>query len=303
MIQNNVYIHVAPGVAPIDALPIVQPGVYFDDQSDDDVIVQAPAMDLQHVYFSPFPVQPSLTQVVHQKTLTLLSKANEQVSKILDHQVLSPTPVYAAAPIAVTPVVQPSAPAIHIDLSDKSWKMFNNETQVHHHYHQENDEKEKNQTGLRVFVGVIGVAIAFATAFFVGKAIAGQEEAQEETESFEELKTQWDGNQALYPVDYQTEVNTLIGRLESIYKREATSRIHKIALLVFAFLAGGTAFAGALAASNVLMAAGVALGVGTAVAALFKLGYSCFSQRDLKDAESIETAINNLSAKTLVVYP
>ena len=49
MIQKNVYIHVAPGVAPIDELPIVQPGVYFDDQSDDDVIVQAPAMDYRHV--------------------------------------------------------------------------------------------------------------------------------------------------------------------------------------------------------------------------------------------------------------
>ena len=91
--------------------------------------------------------------------------------------------------------------------------------------------------------------------------------------------------------------------MESIYKRHQNNRVHKIALLIAAFVAGGAAFAGALAASKVLMAAGVVIGACTAAVGLYKLGYSYWSNRETKDAQAIDKALNEVNGIQLVIFP
>lgn len=258
----------------------------------------------------PFaPPQRVLTQKIHDKTLELLTKADEQAANILGRTVV-PLPAYtpqAAPPQGVhfAPPVN-HAPAVNIDLADRSWRMFNGgDTHVHHHYHNGNEEQEqeKDQTGLRIFVGIVGLAAALATAFFLGKAVAGQEDAEDETEHFEGLKTRWEMKKDLYEDDYQSNVDVIIQRMESIYTRHQNNRVHKIALLIAAFIAGGAAFAGALVASKVLMAAGVVIGACTAAVGLYKLGYYYWSNRETKDAQAIDKALDELKVMPLVIYP
>ena len=158
------------------------------------VFVQGPVMPQQAD--GPTPnAPPVLTRKIHDKTLELLSKAEEQAADILGRKVvpLAPNPQAAPQGVHYAPPVN-HAPPVNIDLSDRSWRMFNGgDTHVHHHYHDGNEdqEKEKDQTGLRIFVGIVGLAAALATAFFLGKAVAGQEDAEDETEHFEGLRARW----------------------------------------------------------------------------------------------------------------
>jgi len=261
--------------------------------------------DPTYAYYYPVqPSQPVLTQTVHNKTLELLAKASEQVNPILRRQPAT-SPSYNPAAVIpaqylAQPVLKSPQPSINVDLSDRSWKMFNNETHVHHHNDQGAGNQDKqDDTGQRILVGVIGVAAALAAAFFLGKALAGQEDAKEESLNVEELKADWNVNKNLYNRDYSALVDKIVVRLDSILNRQAAGRVHKAALLIFAFIAGGTAFAGALAASKLLMTAAVVIGTCTAAAALFKMGYAYFSKRETKDAETIDRALQELKTVPL----
>lgn len=259
--------------------------------------------DPTYAYYYPVqPPQPVLTLAIHNKTLELLAKANEQVNRILGRQPATPPSYNPAAVIPAQYLAQPALkspqPSIHVDLSDRSWKMFNNETHVYHHNEAENKEKQ-DDTGVRILAGVVGVAAALAAAFFLGKALAGQEDAKEESLSIEDLKTDWNDNKNLYNRNYSALVDKIVIRFDSILNRQASDRVHKAALLIFAFIAGGTAFAGALAASKLLMTAAVVIGTCTAAAALFKMGYAYFSKRETKDAEAIDRALEELKTVPL----
>lgn len=267
------------------------------DESSDDHLPQPPS----------YPYSGQLTQSIHDKTQQLLSLADEQVAASLDRKLPAPPPYNPQAAFHQQPQrgFSAPAPAINIDMSDRSWRMFNNESHVHHHHAvQENQEKDKDQTGLRILVGVIGLTVALATAFFLGKAVAGQEDEQDEKVNFDDLNTAWNSNQGLYPANYRSTVTRIVGKMESIYARKTTDRTHKFVLLTFALIAGGSAFAGALVASKVLMIAAVVIGGCTGAAALYKLGYSYFSKREQKDAEAIEKGLFELRAlPSLVIYP
>lgn len=89
--------------------------------------------------------------------------------------------------------------------------------------------------------------------------------------------------------------------MDILAQRNQTNRTHKIALLVFSFIGGGTAIAGAIVGSTPLMLTAVAIGTAVSIAGLFKLGYSCFSTRDQKDAEAIERHLVDLSYMQPVV--
>jgi hypothetical protein len=251
------------------------------------------------------PPRPNLTQTVHNDTKKLLAKAAEFSSAILgsssskqhsyssqyQHQTVKPS------------VAKPAAPIFNIDLSDRHWDMFNSKTEVHHHYHngeRKNAEKTDN-TGIRILVGVAGFTIALVAAFFVGKAVAQGEDVAEENIGFEKLKDRWKFNKACYEGDHQALVEEVISRTDTILQRRQINHTHKIALLVFAFISGGAGFAGALIGSTALMTAAVALGVIVSIAALFKLGYACFSMREKNDARAIEKNLAELQQKQLVI--
>ncbi len=235
------------------------------------------------------PPKPVVTQHVHHETEKLLAKAAEVSSSIL----YQPTPKFPSSTPSgqakvVQPVITPLAP-INIDLSDRRWEMFNNKTEVHHHHHNGGgkDVEKKEDTGTRLLVGAIGLTVALVTAYFAGKAIAQGEDEAEENVGFEKLKDCWNFNKVCYEDDYQSNVEDIVSRTDAILQRKQTSRTQNIALLIFAFIAGGVGFAGALMSSPALMTTAVALGALVGVATLFKLGYSCFSTRNVKDAQEI----------------
>lgn len=272
-----------PAVQPYQA-PVVQ-------------IYQPPVVQpQQYVYLPPaayLPPKPILTQSMHNQTKELLTKAHELAGSILKRE---RAPAFAPQQVRAVPQAQiPFRNPIHIDLADRSWKMFNNETHVHHHYHEENkSKKKKDDVALRLIVGLIGLTAALATAFFVGKAIAERDELKDEVLSYDDLKTRWDLHKSLYDDSYQLLVNRVVQRSDLILQRRQTSKTQKIALLVFGFMAGGAAFAGAVIASAPLMMLGVGIGAGVGVGAMFKLGYYMFSKRDEKDAKEIDRSLVEL---------
>jgi hypothetical protein len=83
--------------------------------------------------------------------------------------------------------------------------------------------------------------------------------------------------------------------VDAILQREQRDRVHKVALLVFAFITGGAAFAGALIGSSGLMLLGGVVGTCVGVIAMFKLGYACFSKQDQREAESLADDLRELN--------
>jgi hypothetical protein len=254
-------------------------------------------------YYQAYPVapKPAVPQQMYDQTLKLLNKAAEVSLSILGDDNNSTASSYyhsQAAPVVSKPVV---APNYHFDFSDKSVKLFNQETHHTHYHNAEDSEKNKDDTGTRILVGLIGLVAAGVAAFFIGKAIAEGEDQEEENMSFETLKGQWNGNKSFFEYDYQSAVDIVVVKADAILERQQTNRTHKIALLVFGFAAGGTAVAGALIGSSVVMLAAGGMGACVTVATLFKLGYACFSTRDQKDAKAIEASLDQLRQKQILV--
>lgn len=246
------------------------------------------------------PMPKVLTKAIHDETIKLLRKADEMSSTILYGKASRS----ASCDSVYYPVAQKAAaPTYNFDFSDKSWKMFNNETHVHHHnYHNGNDSNEKkDDVGIRILVGVIGLIVAGITAFCIGKAMAENEDVQEENIEFEVVKGRWNVNKDCYAYDYQSTVDKIVLKVDALLQRQQTNRIHKIALLVFGFIGGGTAVAGALAGSATVMTVAAGIGACVIVAGLFKAGYACFSTRDQKDAQVIDRGLEELRKQTLIV--
>lgn len=280
----------------------------------------APAADVipaANVATVPTPVYAKivLSSEQHIQTDQLLSKAAQLADSILPRSKPHAYNPYVVPPqAATTQATTPAAPStifsrvspIHLDLSDKSIRVLNNdtrnETHVHHQSQDQQSEiekqkqKEKNQ---RLIFGFIGVVIMATTAFFVGKAIAENEGIQKESssneQSFENLKKKWETNKICYDFNYINAVDDVLTPTEEILARAQTRRVHHMALLVLSFIAGTTAFTGALISSGPLMTASLAVGGCVGVVALFRLGYTYFSSLDQLDAEAIERAFVKLN--------
>lgn len=282
--------------------PVASP--YYGQQPQ----VDQPAFVAQYFQSPAAQQQPRLTQAMHGKTQELLAKADEQAGLILGRKTSNPPPVnpyYGPAQgVQSAPSAQPTIVPIILGGEDRSWKMFNNETIVHNHYHPEGSEKESDDSGTRVLAGVVGLVIAFAAAFFIGKAVANGEDVQEEQSTFDELKGRWQVHKDSYYSNYQTIVDRIVTKTEAIMQRHEKSRTQNIAMLISAFVAGGALFAGALAASKVVMAVGLVVAAATTAFALYKAGYSYFSTRDQKDAQAIDRDLIELSGQPLpIIYP
>lgn len=265
---------------------------------------QATAVEYERV--SMYPTLQPATAPIQQyydipnsfkiETLKLLEEANKRSSSILG---TAPQRSYYQSPVA-----RPAAPApkaassYHFDFSDRSWKMFNNETHIHHHSEKEESSKEKkDDTGLRIVVGLIGLVVAGVAAFCVGKSVAQGEELAEEQENYGDLKDQWKFNKNYFSKEVVSSVDDVVRRTDILVQREQASRTQKIALLVLSFIGGGTAVAGALMGSSVVMLTAAAIGSCVVVASLFKLGYACFSNRDEKEAKAIQSTLSALKGK------
>lgn len=223
-----------------------------------------------------------LTESMHQRTLALLSKANEMANIYLEKNRES---FHSSEKKATT------SSSVHI--SYNHWNLFNRETHVHH-YHGNNQQK-KDDTAERVLIGVIGAVILGVTAFFLGKTQAKSEKDQENLLEYKELKYDWNHNKYHYQVDYQLLVEHVVSRSDLMLHRKETDKTHKIALLILGAVAGATALTGALIGIEVLMLAGLGIAAIVGIGALYKLGYACFSQRDQRDARWIERSLSEIS--------
>lgn len=267
-------------------------------------------------YVSNLEPKQKLTQLVHQKTLELLNTAEVMAGTILGtkkpsvsvlNPQVNPQPIAIPAANIAANIAAPAAnhaanPAVNVDLSDKSWKMFNNETHVHHHHHADqatDEKKEENQ--MRMIVGLCGLAIAGLTAFFLGKSVADGEEKEDENVAYENLRMNWEFNKPCYEVDYQIAVDAVVAKTDALMVRKQRNRNFKITLLALSFIGGGTAVAGALLGSSPLMLTAAAIGACVTVTALFKFGYECFSTRNQKMAETIEAHLAEIQLKAVEI--
>lgn len=235
------------------------------------------------------PQLPRLTQAIHNQTLKLLDEASKVSTSILHGTVTQVSPQAQAHGPAAAPVAPQPQTHNYFDL--RTFSMFNSETHVHP---DKSSPKEKDDTGTRVFVGIVGLIFAGIAAFGLGKALAEGEDIEEEKISYEQLKHRWTVNKDSYGIDYQMAADGVIQRTDSILDRRAANRTYNIALVAFSFIGGAVAVGGALAGSNALMLTAAAVGACVTVLFLFKLGYNCFSTRDEKDARAIEIGLQNL---------
>ncbi len=254
--------------------------------------------DYQHVQNSQ---KPPLPKAVHSKTLALLDQAEKLAGSILNrsssHQPpFNPElqePQESLFP-SVTRSGKPS-PSVNIDFSSGSRSIFNSTTHVHQYGHrQSRQDREADDQTSRVMIGLIGFVVAAVTSFFIGKEMAEGEDLQEEVLNFQELKVSWNNEKSVYDNQYKDIVDEITKRVNAILQRKQANRTHKVALLIFGLIAGGTAFGGALAGSGAFMTAGIALGAGVSIAAFFKLGYNYFSNKDRIDAEIIDGFLSQL---------
>lgn len=258
------------------------------------------------------PYKPTLTQAVHNQTLKLIEYASKLSSPNQNANLTTQQTIHTQS---VHPTVALSAfdpvfvPPINIDMSDRSVKIMNHETHVVNQHHvvnqqeskKEEADKEKADAEIRLLVGIVGTIATAVAAFFLGKAIAQFNDLKDDKSSFETLTTQWDHNKNCYEYDYQSEMDGIVSKSDALLRRKQTKLIHKIALLAFSFIAGGTAIAGALMGSKGLILVSAAMSAGVMVTSLFKLGYSCFSNRDQKDLQAIENSLGAIQQKKVLI--
>lgn len=234
--------------------------------------------------YMPQMVRPVITQAMNTSTNQLLAKAQEAASSIL--------PAYGTLPFQQAQMEQPrannvTATPIHVDLSRREYNLFSTRTDNHYH----SNEEQKDDTGMRTFAVVAGLIVAGVSAYFLGKAVAQNEDEQEGNVKLQTLKDRWVTNKGAYAAQDEVLVDLIdhvTDKTTAILDRQQTNRTHKIAMVGFFFLSGAMAVAGGLIASNLLMGAGLVTGAAAGVFALYKLGYYCFSKRDTKDAQAIQ---------------
>ena len=249
------------------------------------------------------PFNPCPTRAMHTETVALLKKAHDILEMTAGKQTSAPSTHHSFMPLGGRTGGQFTLPTLNFDFSDKSWKMFNR-GDVHHHYHDGKEaerKKEDNEQAVRVLLGFIGLVAASATAFFIGKAVAQGEEKEENKDSFNYLAMRWTAHQHLYQPEYQSAVNGMIYRTQSLLERNQTDRMHHIALLTLGFVAGGTAITAALVGSNALMVTAIGLGTIGCTATLFKVGYAYFSARDQNDRKIIEDNLAYLHQQAVAI--
>lgn len=237
------------------------------------------------------------TSEMHNRTLELLDEARKISTRIL--QISSPTQSsgWFESVFSNFNTSGANRPAVNIDCSDRSFRMFNSETHVHnpstseHSSSKQKTKEKKDDSMQRIIFGVIGLIAFFTTAYFGGKAAAQGEELSDKIDTFEKLKNQWNDNRLSHYIRYPyyaQHVDSVVSKAENILQRAKINRTHKLALLVFAFIAGSAAVAGSLIGSKPMMATAVVIASATAVAGLFKFAYTSFSKRDKNDAEIIQ---------------
>ncbi len=267
-----------------------------------------PAYEYPPVYAAPQPAPVHvLTPDMHYQTESLLAKATELASAILGQVDLYVVQNHPAPVFQPQYVPQPAAPIIPVHLHlggsrDRGFRMFNNETHIHHHYNNPAQDQEKSDTNTRLLVGGLGLIAAFVTIFFVGKAEAEKEELDDTVAQYEKLKGQWQINKMCYDYRAQEFIDNIVENTDRILDRKQTNKAHKIALLWLGFGSGGVAFVGAVLAIKALMAAAVIGGAAVGAVAIYKLGYACFSGREAKEAAAINMDIRSLRVHQQFAY-
>lgn len=255
-------------------------------------------------YYFPKP-QPVLTHAKHQQTMALIYRAQGIVTSILPQPKPPAYNPHMGAPVYTKTKAAPavSAAPVVVNITDKSIKMFNNETtQVHHHHHGGQQQQKNDDTAGRWLAGIVGLIVVLGGAFLLGKAVTENEEQQEDIADFSVLKDQWSTNKVLYETDYQTSVESIVRHVENITGRKHTNKTHTIVLLFFGIAAGGSLVAGAVLAIQALIAAGLIVGTVVGGVAVYKVARHLFSSRDEKEAREIEKQIFYVNNNQPVVY-
>jgi hypothetical protein len=249
-------------------------------------------------YATPYQQMPVLTQGMHRETTKLIDKMKEVAESFLPVSI--PLAINRETQRMAAPTINP----INFDFSRREYNLFSSRETHHHHAdpmsypnaHVQREQEKKNQATNNLLIGILGFGIMAATAYFLGKNDAQNEEAQEEEVSFETLKRNWAYNRFAYHAQglNVAAMEDSINKVDGILTRNQTERAHRTALLLFTFSAGVLLTVGALAGSALLINSGFAVGAGTTIFALYKLGYTCFSNRNVKDAKIVENNLNAL---------
>lgn len=256
----------------------------------------------QQAYAAPQPQLIAvhvLTPQVHYETESLLAKATELADSIsgrVTHYVVQNRPAPVVQPQQAPHYSPPIIPVIcHMgSRGGGGFRMFSNETHVHHHYDNSGQSGEKDEKNARLLVGLLGLIAALTTIFFAGKAVAEKEELDDTVSTYQTLEGKWTQNKHSYDCTAQAYINRIVENVDKILERKQTNKTHKIALLAFGFVSSGVAFVGAVIAVKGLMVIGIVGGGAAGAVALYKLGYACFSNREAKEAEAINADVRGL---------
>lgn len=236
--------------------------------------------------FTPAPMLqvPILTQAMHSATHQLLDKAQELASSIFSSN--------ASTHFQTTQVPQPRmhhlpTRPLYFDFSRREYHVFSSRNENHYH---RSDKEQKEESGIRIVAVVAGLIVAGVSAYFLGKAVAQNEDEQENNMNFQALKECWQRHKATYRAQDEELVHfidNIVDKTDAILSRQQTNRTHKIAMFALFFLGGSMAVAGGLMGSSLLMGTGLVIGAAVGIFALYKLGYHYSSKRDIKDAQVI----------------
>ncbi len=246
--------------------------------------------------YMPQTVRPVLTQAMNTATNQLLAKAQEAASSVLPVNEPLHFQQAQAQPRDNNVVAAP----LYVDLSRREYNVFSSRSD--NHYHMNNEGKD--DTGMRAFAVVAGLIVAGVSAYFLGKAIAQNEDEQEGSVKFQTLKDRWETNKEVYNAQdgiLVDMIDQVADKTSAILSRQQTNRTHKIAMVALFFLSGSMAVAGGLMASSLLMGAGLVTGAAAGVFALYKLGYNCFSKRDTKDAQEIHDNLSQIMQRQMLL--
>jgi len=249
-----------------------------------------------------------IKQAIHEQTKNLLVETNEIASSIFGRAQASTYQPTSRKRNAAAEGIATSAPSFtYIN-------MFNTTKTTHHHHaastfgpinaKKVRKEDDELSNGNRMLIGVIGALVIGIVSFGLGAVFAKKAETDRKITELKNLKTDWQKNKKEYPADYQTLVDNVTKKAQSLLAHQRKNHYRNIALLIGGLIVGGLLIGAAVTANPALLIAGAVGGVVVGAFALAKLGHSYFNQQEKHVANAIVkdfTQINKIEANNIII--
>ncbi|MBA2727008.1 MAG: hypothetical protein H0U49_02405, partial [Parachlamydiaceae bacterium] len=152
--------------------------------------------------------------------------------------------------------------------------------------------REKDDTGQRLLIGLIGAVVAGAAVYLLGGFLNERSRIVDELSKINSLKTKIDAEVLKDPEQPDlVAIKKVVDGEQGIFKQIKQQADIKLSLLVSAAVSGVFLTIGAIVAAQGLMIAGGVLGLGVMLGTVFNLGFTSTDKEIVNDARHMGSAL------------